>query len=76
MAKSVRMDSEFVAMAEIHARVESRSVPKQIEYWAKIGKAMEDNPDLTYDFVRRSLLSSAENSAGKVTPYRRKNLRK
>lgn len=30
----------------------NRSTPKQIERWANIGKIMDDNPDLPYDFVK------------------------
>lgn len=36
--KPVRISDEFLAEAKIAAEREMRSVPKQVEYWADIGK--------------------------------------
>ena len=36
---------------------------------AKIKQIMEDNPDLSYEFVRQLLIAQAEVDAGKVQPY-------
>lgn len=47
MAISIRLDDDFVSNVKVHADAASRSIPKQIEYWAKIGRIAEDNPDLT-----------------------------
>lgn len=75
MATSVRLDDEFVTEARVHAEAESRSLPKQIEYWAKIGQIMFDNPDLSYEFVRESLLATEEVKQGLVKPYVRRTKR-
>lgn len=72
MATSVRLDDGFVSNAKVHAEAESRSVPKQIEYWAKIGQIMIDNPDLSYQFVHESLLATEEVKRGLVKPYVRR----
>lgn len=72
MAVSVRLDDAFVALAKLHAEAESRSVPKQIEYWAKVGRIMIDNPDLSYEFVQETLLATEEVKQGLVTPYVRR----
>lgn len=69
MATSVRLDDEFVGTAQIYAEATKRSIPKQIEHWAEIGRIAEDNPDLPYDFIKNALLASAEVNSGKVTPY-------
>ena len=37
---SVRIDKELALQAEREARIQNRSNAKQIEYWAKIGKAI------------------------------------
>ncbi|MBD0786733.1 hypothetical protein HUO09_10265 [Vibrio sp. Y2-5] len=76
MATSVRLDDAFVTHVKVHAEAESRSVPKQIEYWAKIGQIMIDNPDLSYDFVRDALLASEEVKLGSVKRYERRTRRK
>lgn len=75
MATSVRLDDDFVSLAKVHAEAENRSLPKQIEYWAKIGQIMIDNPDLSYEFVRESLLAAEEVKQGLVKRYVRKTQR-
>ena len=40
----------------------------QIEFWALIGKAALDNPDLPIDFVRDLLVAKAE-SRSLATPF-------
>lgn len=75
MATSVRLDDDFVTHARIHAEAENRSVPKQIEYWAKIGQIMIDNPDLPYDFVYESLLATEEMKQGMTKRYVRRTKR-
>ncbi|MCG9582492.1 ParD-like family protein [Vibrio tubiashii] len=76
MATSIRLDDDFVSDVKVHAEAEMRSVPKQIEYWAKIGKIMTDNPDLPYSFVQEALLASEEVKLGKVKRYERRTKRK
>ncbi|GAB1103329.1 MAG: hypothetical protein Sw2LagTSB_12190 [Shewanella algae] len=75
MATSVRLDEHFVSDARVHAEAENRSLPKQIEYWAKIGQIMIDNPDLPYEFVRESLLATEEVKQGLTKPYVRRTKR-
>ncbi|MGO1474655.1 MAG: hypothetical protein ACTH8Z_03635 [Psychrobacter sp.] len=36
---------------------------------AKIKQIMQDNPDLSYEFVRQLLVAQAEVDAGKVEPF-------
>lgn len=72
MAISIRLDDDFVENVRIHADAESRSVPKQIEHWAKIGRIVEDNPELPYSFIRETLLAQSEVSKNKVTRYVRR----
>ena len=72
MAVSVRLDDAFVTMAKIHADVEKRSTPKQIEHWATIGKILMENPELSYDFVRESLLAREEVKLGLKVKYVRR----
>ena len=66
---SIRIDQTLFEKASIMAQAASRSVPKQIEHWAKIGEIMEDNPDLSYEFVKQAMIAKAEKDAGKLEPY-------
>jgi hypothetical protein len=69
MAISVRLDDDLVKDAKVYADASKRSVPKQIEHWAEIGRIAEDNPDLPYEFIREAVQATAEVMAGKVTRY-------
>lgn len=66
---SIRLDSDLVNNASIMAKALNRSTPKQIEHWAKIGKMMEDNPDLSYAFVQQAIIAKAEKEAGQLEGY-------
>lgn len=76
MAISIRLDDDFVSDVKVHADAASRSIPKQIEHWAKIGRIAEDNPDLPYSFILESLLAQSEVDNHKVTRYVRRTARK
>jgi predicted transcriptional regulator len=70
MPVSVRLSDEIVSNAKIMAAVMNRSSAGQIEYWAKIGKIAEENPDLPYSFIKQSLIAKAEMDNGDVSEYR------
>ena len=69
MAQSVRLSDSLVNQAKAGGEVMSRSGAGQIEYWAKIGRIAEENPDLPYEFIRDSLLAKAEIDNGLVDDY-------
>ena len=66
---SIRLDKELIDKATIMAKALNRTPPKQIEHWAKIGKMMEQNPDLPYGFVKQAIIAQAEKEAGKLENY-------
>ena len=41
----------------------------QIEYWAKVGRIAEDNPDLPYAFIKETLIGLDEIEAGLGEDY-------
>jgi len=47
-----------------------RCTPKQIEYWARIGKIADENPDLPLDFIKGILIGMEEVKAGDVSEYK------
>jgi len=57
---SVRLDETLVNQARATAKVECRTVQGQVEFWAKVGRAALDNPDLPVSFVAESLMSLSE----------------
>lgn len=54
---SVRIDEELVNSARKAATSEFRTIQGQIEFWAKVGRAALDNPDLPVEFVVDALQS-------------------
>jgi hypothetical protein len=69
MSTTIKLSDDLINEAKRHAAVYSRSTPKQIEYWSRIGKIAEENPDLTYSFIQDILLAQQEVDEGQVTPF-------
>ena len=69
MAKAVKLSDELVVEAATHGKAQHRSTPRQIEYWARIGKIADENPDLTLGFVKDILTGLEEAETGDVTDY-------
>ncbi|MFW8566859.1 ParD-like family protein [Orrella sp. 11846] len=57
---SIRVGQELYENARSEAMIEHRTIAGQIEYWAKVGRAALDNPDLPVSFVAESLAALAE----------------
>jgi hypothetical protein len=57
---SMRIDESLVGAARVAAKAEFRTVQGQVEFWAKVGRAALDNPDLPASFIAESLMSLAE----------------
>ncbi|MCC5835213.1 MAG: ParD-like family protein [Opitutales bacterium] len=63
MSTVIRISDDLAKDAKIRSNVERRSVTAQVEYWAVIGKAVEENPDLPYSFIKETLLGLEEMKA-------------
>jgi len=57
---SMRIDEALVSAARTAAKAEFRTVQGQVEFWAIVGRAALDNPDLPASFIAESLMSLAE----------------
>ncbi|XOV72837.1 MAG: hypothetical protein ACFHW5_06545 [Verrucomicrobiota bacterium] len=60
MSSVIRISKELAMEAKSRSKVEKRSLTGQVEYWARIGRIAEENPDLTYSFIRELLLAREE----------------
>jgi len=69
MATTIKLSDDLLQDARRYGEVYSRSVPKQIEYWSRIGKITEENPDLPYSFIKDILLAKAEAEDKQITQY-------
>ena len=66
----IRVSLEMMNDAKKYSKAYSRTPPKQIEFWARIGKIAEDNPDLTFSEIKETLLSLSDLKEGKVDAYK------
>ena len=70
MSLAVKLSDKLVTEAKNHAEISERSTPKQIEYWAKMGKLAEENPELTMGFVKDIMIGLVELKSGDVSEYK------
>jgi hypothetical protein len=68
MGLPVRIDTDLYDQAKLHAHAERRTIAGQIEFWAIVGKAALDNPDLPIEFVRDLMIAKGEGKA-LATPF-------
>ena len=68
MGMPVRIDDDLYELAKLEAKLEHRTIAGQIQFWAKVGRAAIDNPDLPVSFITESLASLAE-PRDQATPF-------
>ncbi|OGT44049.1 MAG: hypothetical protein A3F42_08715 [Gammaproteobacteria bacterium RIFCSPHIGHO2_12_FULL_37_34] len=66
MGVVINLDKNLVDEARTQSKILHRSIPKQIEHWARIEHIAEDNPDLTYSQIKDILLGLADYEKGNV----------
>lgn len=69
MATTIKLPPDLISSARRYGNIYCRSVPGQIEYWSRIGKIVEENPELSYSFIKDILLAQSEAEDGNVTKY-------
>ena len=69
MAVALKLSDDLVEDAKTTASAEHRSVPKQIEYGARIGKAVLENPEMPLRLIQDTLLPLEEATVGKLETY-------
>lgn len=60
MSVAIKLSDALTQEAKLYAAISHRSVPKQIEYWSRMGKLAEENPDLPFSFIQETLLGLEE----------------
>jgi hypothetical protein len=70
MATAVRISEQLVNDAKKFSRIDHRSLTGQIEYWARMGKCAEENPDLTFSLIKDILIGIEEFEQGEISEYR------
>jgi hypothetical protein len=70
MSIAIRISEPLYGKARARSRALHRSIAGQIEYWAKMGEILEDNPDLSFAFVQEILVGREQAKAGELTPFK------
>jgi len=69
MSTVVRISDELANDARHRSKVEQRSMTARLEYWVKIGKAGEDNPDLTFALLKETMIARSEIESSQGEEY-------
>ena len=69
MSTTVKLPDELAEMAKRRAAAENRSLAQQIEYWVRLGKAAEENPDIPLQLIKDILQAGNEAKAGLMAPH-------
>ncbi len=69
MPTAVKISDELVANAKVRSKIFKRSIAGQIEYWAKIGQIIEENPGLPLPLIQDILIGKEQIKSGQGIPY-------
>jgi hypothetical protein len=70
MLALIKLSESFIQDAESASRIAKRTLPEQIEYWARLGKACDENPDLPVHILQDILVSRVEMNLNKLSKFR------
>jgi hypothetical protein len=69
MSTAINLSEQLIEEAKPFAQATHRSVSEQIEFWARLGKVAEENPDLPINILQDMLVSMEEARAGNLRRY-------
>jgi hypothetical protein len=69
MPTAIQLSVLLIEEAKLYAQATHRSVSEQIEYWARLGKVAEENPDLPIPMLQDMPVSLEEVKAGNLSAY-------
>jgi hypothetical protein len=73
MTTAVRLPPEVLEDARKNAQLSCRTIPKQIEYWYRLGKLADENPDLPMGFIKGAMEGRLEMESGDISPFEFRN---
>jgi hypothetical protein len=69
MSISVNLSRSLLRDAKSEAEQTGKTISEQIEHWVLLGKALEENPDLSVQMLQDLLVSIKELRLNKVAKY-------
>lgn len=74
MTFDIEISEALYSAAKFAGEKDGYSVSEQVQYWAKVGKACIDNPDLPVNFIQDALASLGSTEADLHFTLSRKSL--
>ena len=62
MARSIKISKELMAEVRREAKLQGRTLAAQLEYWVRIGMAIERSSNFSYDRINAVLAAEAQTS--------------
>ncbi|GHV09072.1 hypothetical protein AGMMS50229_18510 [Campylobacterota bacterium] len=69
MTATIRLPADVLEDARQNAELSYRTIPKQIEYWYKLGKLADENPDLPMEFIKHALIGRMQIDNGETSRF-------
>jgi len=69
MPTAIQLSELLIEEAKPFAQAMHRSIAEQIEYWARLGKVAEENPDLPIPMLQDIIFSIEEAKASNLSAY-------
>ena len=66
----IELSESLVADAKSESKITKRTLSKQIEHWARLGKSIEENPELPVLLIQDILEGQAEIALNRLTKFR------
>ena len=70
MLASIKLSELLIQDAKSASKIAKRTLPEQIEHWARLGKACDENPELPVHILQDILASRAEMNLNKLSRFR------
>jgi hypothetical protein len=70
MLASIKLSESLTQDAKSASKIAKRTLPEQIEHWARLGKACDENPDLPVPMLQDILASRVEMNLNKLSKFR------
>ena len=70
MSIAINISNDIAQAAKTYSSFYKRSMAKQIEFWTRIGKIAEENPEMNYEDIKGILISLEEKKAGLIEGYK------
>ena len=69
MLVPIKLSESLIQDAKSASRIAKRTLPNQIEHWARLGKACDENPDLPVHMLQDILASRVEMNLNKLSQF-------